>query len=120
MSNYDWIRFWCLREGAMMSGRGYLYVLGDYQKDVVTFDKISHIPCLALLGEPGIGKSYALETEIKNLERTLTKQSNEGILFFNLRSYSSEVRLIEEVFENEKFREWLSGSDILNLFLDSV
>lgn len=103
-----------------MAGRGYLFVFSNFSKEVVTFDKISHIPCLALLGEPGIGKSYALETEIKNLESTLTKQSNEVILFFNLRSYSSEVRLIEEVFENEKFKEWFSGSHILNLFLDSL
>lgn len=119
-THYDWTRYWCLREGSMTAGRGYLFVFSDFSKEVVTFDKISHIPCLALLGEPGIGKSYALASEIKNLESALTTQSNEEILFINLRSYSSEVRLIEEAFENEKLKQWLSGSHVLNLFLDSL
>ena len=30
------------------------------QSDVVPFEKIAHQPCLALLGEPGIGKSTVM------------------------------------------------------------
>ncbi|HEX8607339.1 MAG TPA: hypothetical protein VF679_01720, partial [Pedobacter sp.] len=120
MGNYDWIRYWCLREGAMISGRGYLYVLGDYQKDVVTFDQIAHIPCLALLGEPGIGKSYAIETETKRLERAFELDTSQQILHFNLRSYSSDIHLIQDIFENERIKDWLSCSSTLHLFLDSL
>ncbi len=116
---YDWIRFWCLREGSLMLGRGYLFAHPDFSKDVVTFDKISHVPCLALLGEPGIGKTYALETEIGNLKRALSN-TQEETLSFNLRSFSSELRLTNEIFESERFRRWMVGSHILHLFLDSL
>ncbi len=120
MDNYDWTRFWCLREGSAISGRGYLYVLDDYTKDVVTFDKIAYIPCLALLGEPGIGKSHALETETEVLKRTLELDTSQQILSFNLRSYSSDIHLVQNIFDNEKLKDWLLGSYTLHLFLDSL
>jgi predicted NACHT family NTPase len=120
MAIYEWTRFWCLREGSISLGRGYLYVLDGYTKDVVTFDKIANTPCLALLGEPGIGKSYALETEIKNLKSTLGPDISQQVLFFNLRSYSSDTHLVQDIFEDEKFKDWLSTSYTLHLFLDSL
>jgi predicted NACHT family NTPase len=103
-----------------MRTRGYLWVFPGVTKDVVTFDKISHLPCLALLGEPGIGKSHALQVEFEQLEQKLTSDSPESALFFNLRSYSSETRLLQEIFENEAFEKWQSGSHRLHLFLDSL
>ena len=91
-----------------------------FSKEVVTFDKISAVPCLALLGEPGIGKSIALETEIENLKRKLVWGHDQQVLHFNLRSYGSESRLVENIFESEQFKQWQSGSQRLNLFLDSL
>jgi predicted NACHT family NTPase len=120
IASYDWNRYWCLREGSMMLGRGYLFVFPDFSKDVVTFDKISQIPCLALLGEPGIGKSHALQTEIANLKRGFATKTDEDVLFFNLRSYSSDTHLVQDIFQSSRFNEWLSGSYTLHLFLDSL
>ncbi len=120
MTTYDWTRFWCIREGSMMLGRGYLYVLKGYTKDVINFDQITHIPCLALLGEPGIGKSHAIEVETDKLRRKIESDTTQQLLSFNLRSYSSDINLIQDIFDNEKFKAWLSSSIKLHLFLDSL
>lgn len=66
---YGWKRFWCLRSGSInLADGGYLCDPEEkwgkaHNPDLVIFDTISHLPCLALLGEPGIGKTQALEIE---------------------------------------------------------
>ncbi len=70
---YDWKRFWCSREGSInLSDRGFLVdpdsrYGAQLNPDVVDFPAIANIPCLILLGEPGIGKSCALSTEYERL-----------------------------------------------------
>ena len=66
---YNWKRFWCPREGNinLMDG-GYLSdpdaEFGHiYNPDVVPFSAMAETPCLALPGEPGTGKSFAMESE---------------------------------------------------------
>jgi hypothetical protein len=64
---YPWKRFWCPREGKIDLSDGGFLLDPDCEYahyldlDVVPFDKISHLPCLGLLGEPGIGKSTVME-----------------------------------------------------------
>jgi len=59
---YNWRRFWCARTGKInLSDGGYPYDPESeygkiYNPDVLRFDAIAGMPCLALLGEPGIGK----------------------------------------------------------------
>jgi len=86
--HYNWTRFWRRREGSSISSEGYLFVHPQFSKNVTSFDQISHIPCLVLLGEPGIGKTYALESEVKKQEDVLSI-TDEQVLHFNLRSFSS-------------------------------
>jgi len=52
---YDWKRYWCLRDGRgfRIDANGFL-VRSEYFKDTFEFASIAHIPCLVLLGEPGI------------------------------------------------------------------
>ncbi|KIL40266.1 hypothetical protein SD70_14885 [Gordoniibacillus kamchatkensis] len=115
---FSWKRFWCPRTGTInLSDDGYLYnPESEYghiiNKHVVPFDKIAGIPCLILLGEPGIGKTEALRNVI-NSEETPT-------LRIDLRSYGTEARLIQNVFENPLFEACLKGEHILHLFLDSL
>ena len=66
---YEWKRFWCPRESRIkLSDGGYL-VDPDLEwgrllnSDVLPFVSIVEKPCLVLLGEPGIGKSFAIESE---------------------------------------------------------
>lgn len=61
--NYKWKRFWCPRSDSI--NRAYGGYLFDpdaewgkaYNPDLVTLEAIADVPCLVLLGKPGIGKS---------------------------------------------------------------
>ena len=122
---YPWKRFWCPRDGVMnLSDGGFLYYPeSEYakyvQSDVVSFEKIANQPCLALLGEPGIGKS----TVMRELEESLAESiesSGDSLLYLNLNEYGDESRLIKNLFHCEMFVTWKKGNHILHLFLDSL
>jgi predicted NACHT family NTPase len=97
---YNWQRFWCPRSGHInLADGGYLYdpeaEWGNaYNPDLVSFRAISQIPCLVLLGEPGIGKSQAIEREQDKVADEL-KDTESEILSLNMRSFSSEERLVQ-------------------------
>ena len=116
---YNWKRFWCPRNAQInLDYRGYLVDpnLGwGYQNtELVDLKEIADIPCLVLLGEPGIGKSQEMETLIKYTEEKLNLSYPP--LEFNLRSCSS----LAELTQNQDFIDWISGEHSLYLFLDSL
>jgi predicted NACHT family NTPase len=122
---FNWKRFWCPRTGSInLSDGGYLSD-PDTQwgqalnPDLVSFESIAEVPCLALLGEPGIGKTYAMELERQNIE-TVLKAKGEEILWRNLRAYGIENRLVYDLFESTSFVSWVGGTHQLNIFLDSL
>jgi hypothetical protein len=60
--NYHWKRFWCPRSSSYsLEDGGYLIdpdtAWDGYKSNLVTLEDIAAVPCLILLGEPGIGKS---------------------------------------------------------------
>jgi len=119
--SYEWKRFWCHPTGNIsLADSGYLLDPDtDWGKagnpELVTLETISDIPCLVLLGEPGIGKSQ----EMQRL-KALTEQKiygNSQILECNLRSCTN---LREDLFKDEIFIDWLKGKHHLYLFLDSL
>jgi hypothetical protein len=120
---YNWKRFWIPRDGRLNLGdSGFLVDPdGDYgassNPDVLSFDKIQDTPCLILLGEPGTGKSTALVTHKKSTDQAL--QNVDASLMVDLRSFQSDIRLIQGVFEHPAFVAWRSGTHRLHLFLDS-
>lgn len=118
--NYNWERFWCPPDsGVRVSEEGYLWVPGAYNPNIVTFEQIMHVPCLALLGEPGIGKSRILEREFDALKTALSGR-DESAIFLNLRSYGNEDRLVRALFDTPEFTQWVRGSHRLHMFLDSL
>jgi predicted NACHT family NTPase len=123
--SYAWRRFWCPRDAAFsFSDGGYLYdPESEYGRvvnpHVVTFGDICAVPCLALLGEPGIGKSTALQAEYDRLAHEVLA-AGESLLRLDLKEYASDVRLIRDSFESDTFRAWLDGSHVLHLFFDSL
>jgi hypothetical protein len=95
-------------------------VCGREYKSVFPFEAISAFPCLALLGEPGIGKSNAIRDSYEALKIAIGPQSKQRILALDLSPFGDENRLIQNLFETEEFKAWLEGTYSLDLFLDSL
>ena len=122
---YGWQRFWVSREGSIdLSDGGFLR---DPQSEfarysphkLYTLSELQHSRALALLGEPGIGKSVTLQTEFNTSKQ---QASDEGrvLLHVDLRSCSSDVLLYRRVFESAEFTAWQVGNSDLVLYLDSL
>ena len=98
--NYNFKRFWHPRASMInLSHDGFLYdPESEYGRvcnpDVVPFESIMNTPCLVLLGEPGIGKTCAMQTEKEAID---TKIKNDGgeTLWLDLRSFGNEERLVD-------------------------
>jgi hypothetical protein len=119
---FPWKRFWCRREDFYALGdRGFLFdPEGEHGKllnpHLVTFDQLQAIPCLALLGEPGIGKSWSLSAD---LDAFLQQSPELATMRLDLRGYGSEDRLYRALFEDSRFLQWVAGGYDLHLYLDS-
>ncbi len=123
--DYEWKRFWCPRTAQInLSNRGYL-VDPDSERgkhcnpELVSFEAISDVPCLVLLGEPGTGKSKAIETEQRNFSNLLETEGKD-YLILDLHSYGSEDRLVKDLFESSQVKSWLESDCPLHIFLDSL
>jgi hypothetical protein len=126
-ARYPWNRYWVPREGTISFDHDGLLVPPRTSRnphylnpgDVVEFDQIADFPCLALLGEPGIGKSYAIENvRIENLR---SSEAEGGKFFFlDLRSHSDEQRLLNALLGSDEFKWWRVGGRQLTICLDSL
>jgi predicted NACHT family NTPase len=118
---YNWKRFWCSRTAQVNpDDRGYLYdPESEYRHlpnpELVELEAIADIPCLILLGEPGIGKSQEMKNLLKYTGETIKPPHR--TLERNLRSCNNlETYLIQ----NQDFIDWINGEHRLYLFLDSL
>jgi len=121
---FPWKRYWCPPDGKLqLEETGFLVDpedLGKYVKlDTVSFEKIQNTPCLILLGEPGIGKSIAIETELEALKQRLNSKTD-LLLHINLKDYSSEEYLNKSIFESEGWKNFMDAKHTLHLFFDSL
>lgn len=118
---YHWRRFWCPRDGHIsVDWNGYLLDPEKtrhtfYRTDVVPFEDIDRKPCLILLGEPGIGKSDAME-QIR-IAAESNPRSGEKILFIDFR-YDRAPQ--HDLFEHPDFCGWLVGDNDLLLLIDGL
>lgn len=115
--DYNWKRYWCLREGSFnIDANGFL-LRGEYlNKDTVEFESIAEIPCLILLGEPGIGKSRALRDAVEFVSKSFP---NDRCFLLDLRSFSTRTEIYDALFKSKEIEEWLNGTHRLHIFLDS-
>ncbi len=121
-STYAWNRFWCPREGNYsLTSDGFLrephkrYRVGD----VKAFAEIAEIPVLLLLGEPGIGKTFAITAERESI-RAAVAQRCEQILWPDLQEVSTAERFQHIVVDTPEFQAWLKGESVLHLYLDAL
>jgi hypothetical protein len=122
-NKYDWLRFWGLRDGKfMVNGYGaledphgaYGHVLNPEAK---TIEQLQDIHCLALLGEPGTGKSEELKQQVNTSNEM---RPNDAVLAFQLRDYQSDSTLCSDVFANPSVSDCRNGDQNLYLYLDSL
>jgi hypothetical protein len=125
MAKYPWRRFWCEREGTIsLADNGFVadpqgngwFSLNPHLR---SFEEIDDVSCLALLGEPGIGKSTALQDAIHGVEAA-AGASGDLVLPINLAGVGSDAGLYRRVFDDPTFRTWHAGSAHLHLFFDSL
>jgi hypothetical protein len=111
--SYPWQRLWISDADApidySLDHNGYFR--SDSRAQVL--DNWQETPCLILLGEPGMGKSWEW--------KQLGQQTLIGLhCFFNLGGISSADQLISRLERQEAIRQWLMQPDVmLCLWLDS-
>jgi hypothetical protein len=113
---YNWKRFWCPREGSISLDNNGFLIQSEFLKNTFGFETITEKRCLILLGEPGIGKSQALSDAVDYV----SKNSTDEHFYLDLRSYGSEQRLYDALFNSAEIKQWLDGDYLLQLFLDSL
>lgn len=116
---YNWRRLWCLRGGNYrVDGLGYPYGPTSYNP-VFKFEDIAKTPCLVLLGEPGMGKSYVLAEEHEKA-RIGTIEKGGDAEYIDLRQYESAEAVHSAVFEHPQLQRWRVGAHELELYIDSL
>jgi pyrimidine deaminase RibD-like protein len=117
---YPWTRFWVRRSGSLdLADGGYFVDPEDHpylvtSEDTFTLADLREVQCLALLGEPGIGKSTALASLVAAAEGT-------PHLSLNLSAFTTDFLLRDEAFNNPPIRAWAAAEDSeFTLFLDGL
>jgi hypothetical protein len=122
---YGWTRFWVPETGTInLSDGGFLLdptdlALRSHVSGPAPLADLSSYRALALLGEPGIGKSTTLKAEVERIAAQ-PAETNAVSISVDLRAYSSDVLLNQKVFESAKFTAWKNGTSHLFLHLDSL
>src|ERR1700733_9707365 len=120
---YPWRRFWVPPDGSIdLSDGGFLRDPSNLMAgpcSLVPLAALQPWRSLALLGEPGIGKSTTLKEEA---DRIAALPVNAGCvsIYVDLRAFSSDLLLYRRLFESEKFIAWNNGRSPLFLHLDSL
>jgi hypothetical protein len=122
---YAWKRFWCPRDGSInLIDGGFLAdpdarYASHLNPALRPFGEVSRLPCLALLGEPGIGKTETMKAERGAVDAAVAAEGGET-LWLDLRSCGSEQRLMDKLFDSPAFASWVEGDHRLHVFLDSL
>lgn len=90
-----------------------------FNPDLRSFDAIAEYPCLVLLGEPGIGKTSAMQDEKESIDSHIEAEGGD-ILWLDLRVCGDHYALDQELFRSDKYTRWLEGNHRLHIFLDSL
>ena len=122
---YKWKRHWYQKNSPSQSDSAglsnffdpWIYAAGmETTHEGTEINDLLDIPCLILLGEPGMGKSFALN---EAYETILSEELNRCALY-NLADFEHLSDLEEEIFQEEQFLSWQQDDSTYHLFLDSL
>jgi hypothetical protein len=117
---YPWTRYWQkLGEQPLAPANGYLPDFSDEISRAVhpefrTLTDLDDVQCLVLLGEPGLGKTTAIEEEIERLRR-----QGQTVDFHDLKAYGDTAHLLDRIFGTKPFTA-PNDSPLTVVMLDSL
>lgn len=123
---YEWNRRWIPSDvGGFDSGRDLarsrsfkaLWQM-RFSEDGLSLQSVAATPCLILLGEPGMGKTYAVRRESRRLDSL--RRDDAVVHFVDLLGSASPQQLRERLFGNQLYRDWKASRHQLTYFIDSV
>jgi hypothetical protein len=86
--------------------------------DTRSLDQLRDTNCLVLIGEPGLGKTTAMEAEYRSIATSLSPEDRALLVELGFTRVGTELR--EAIFGSNEFTEWLESEGRLFLFLDSL
>ena len=103
---YSWPRFWTTPGENMdedFFDRSSMFALGA---NALQLSKLGDERCLVLLGEPGLGKSHAIEDAVAE-----HRQSGDAAHLVDLGAYEDGESLIGAIVDDAAWREWRESED---------
>jgi hypothetical protein len=91
---------------------------GFLNKSARRLDDLASEPCLVLLGEPGLGKSIALEQAFPGIDHA--SGGNEKAVWIRFRDIPDASTFKSRTVESTRWRSWLEGDYQLTLILDGL
>ena len=123
-----WKRFWCrfgdaIHIGDEHQGQGFLTdpdrdFTRFYNPHLFTFEDLVREKCLILCGDPGTGKSTALQQARPILENVLGADAK--LIWLEFRDVPNESVFARRTFESDAWKQWKNSSGKLALVVDGV
>lgn len=114
-------RYWCPHDGTFhLDERGYLadpdstFLARSLNRMAAATERLAAQRCLVLLGEPGAGKTTALDQHAPLLLESVEAQ----VLRVPLGLFGSEDRLFRELLDSDQVRRWVAGEGQLCIVAD--
>ena len=123
---YGWDRRWLLRDAGLHNQSGAsrnerralaLWELGA-RGNGLALPELRDVPCLVLLGEPGMGKTYAVRMEQQRLRAG--QQNDLDARRVDLLGRDPSQPVSDYLFDRDFYRAWTTGRHRLVYFIDSV